>query len=140
MAIEAIYRTRHDPDAYLAYVNSLGEAAGRTEDQKEEVYFSSAEQIFLSGDYAKAQTTLQSYLERYPEAAYAAKAKFYLAECNREAGNKEQAMDLYHSMAWGLGTPRYRLLTIESLTLAEIGTFQNIGVCCFLLASFSKFI
>ena len=95
LAIEAIYRTRHDPDAYLAYVNSLGEAAGRTEDQKEEVYFSSAEQIFLSGDYAKAQTTLQSYLERYPEAAYAAKAKFYLAECNREAGNKEQAMDLY---------------------------------------------
>ena len=76
-------------------VTSLGEAAGRTEDQKEEVYFSSAEQIFLSGDYAKAQTTLQSYLERYPEAAYAAKAKFYLAECNREAGNKEQAMDLY---------------------------------------------
>ena len=40
----------------------------------------------------------------------------------------------------GIGDPPYRLLTIESLTLAEIGTFQNIGVCCFLLASFSKFI
>ncbi len=95
LAIEAIYRTSRDPDGYLAYVNSLGTAAGRTEEQKEDVYFSSAEQIFLSGDYAKAASTLQSYLERYPEAAYAAKAQFYLAECNRETGNKELAMDGY---------------------------------------------
>lgn len=95
LAIEAIYRTSKDPDGYLAYVNSLGTAAGRTEEQKEDVYFSSAEQIFLSGDYAKAAATLQTYLERYPEAAYASKALFYLAECNRETGNKEQAMDYY---------------------------------------------
>ena len=95
LAIEAIYRTSKDPDGYLAYVNSLGSAAGRTEEQKEDVYFSSAEQIFLSGDYTKAASTLQSYLERYPEAAYAAKALFYLAECYRETGSKEQAMDYY---------------------------------------------
>ncbi len=95
LAIEAIYRTSRDPDGYLAYVNSLGSESGRTEEQKEDVYFSSAEQIFLTGDYAKAATTLQSYLERYPEAAYAAKANFYLAECYKETGNKEQAMDYY---------------------------------------------
>ena len=82
LAIEAIYRTREDPEAYLAYVNSLG-GAGRTEAQKEEVYFSSAEQIYLSGDYAKAQATLQAYLEKYPQAIYGAKAKFYLADCYR---------------------------------------------------------
>ena len=97
LAIEAIYRTSKDPDGYLAYVNSLGSEAGRTEEQKEEVYFSSAEQIFLSGDYAKAASTLQSYLERYPEATYAAKAHFYLAECYRETGNKELAMDYYQT-------------------------------------------
>ena len=95
LAIEAIYRTRQDPDAYLAYVNSLGSAADRTEEQKEEVYFSSAEQIFLSGDYTKAQGTLLAYLERYPQATYGAKAHFYLAECYRYTGNKEQAMDAY---------------------------------------------
>ena len=95
LAIEAIYRTRQDPDAYLAYVNSLGSSANRTEAQKEEVYFSSAEQVYLSGDYAKAQTTLQSYLEKYPQALYAAKAKFYLADCYRFAGAGEQAADAY---------------------------------------------
>ena len=96
LAIEAIYRTREDPEAYLAYVNSLG-GAGRTEAQKEDVYFSSAEQIFLSGDYAKAQTTLRAYLEKYPQAIYGAKARFYLADCQRAAGMREQAVDLYQA-------------------------------------------
>ncbi len=95
LAIEAIYRTQKDPDAYLAYVNSLGEAANRTEAQKEEVYFSSAEQLYLAEDYAKAQTTLLSYLEKYPQALYGTKARFYLAECYRFTGNKEQACDSY---------------------------------------------
>ena len=95
LAIESIYRTREDPDAYLAYVNSLGAKANRTEAQKEEVYFSSAEQVYLSGDYGKAITTLSSYLEKYPNAAYGAKARFYLAECYRYSGVREQAADLY---------------------------------------------
>ena len=95
LAIEAIYRTQKDPDAYLAYVNSLGEAAGRTEAQKEEVYFSSAEQMYLSEDYGKALTTLQAYLEKYPEPLYGTKAHFYLAECYRFTGSKEQACDAY---------------------------------------------
>lgn len=95
LAIEAIYRTQKDPDAYLAYVNSLGQAANRTEAQKEEVYFSSAEQLYLAEDYAKAQTTLLTYLEKYPQATYGTKARFYLAECYRFTGNKELACDAY---------------------------------------------
>ena len=97
LAIEAIYRTREDPEAYLAYLNSLPGAGGRTDAQKEEVYFSSAEQIYLSGDYAKAITTLQAYLEKYPRAIYGAKARFYLADCYRFTGAPEQAADLYQS-------------------------------------------
>ncbi len=95
LAIESIYRTREDPESYLAYVNSLGSSANRTEAQKEEVYFSSAEQIYLSGDYAKAQTTLTAYLEKYPQALYGPKARFYLAECYRAASKREQAADAY---------------------------------------------
>ena len=97
LAIEAIYRTRQDPDAYLAYVNSLGSQAGRTESQKEEVYFSSAEQVYLSGDYVKAQTALKAYLEKYPQAEFGAKARYYLGDCYRLAGAPEQAADSYEA-------------------------------------------
>ena len=101
LAIESIYRSRQDPDAYLAYVNSLGGDAHRSEEQKEEVYFSTAEQIFLSGDIAKATTTLQAYLDRYPRPVYEAKARFYLGECYRASGSLEQAADQYQAALEG---------------------------------------
>ena len=95
LAIESIYRTRQEPDAYLAFVNSLGDKAARTDEQKEEVYFSTAEEIFLGGNYAKAESTFKSYLEKYPEGAKVAEAKFYLGECYRGMGDKEKAVDAY---------------------------------------------
>lgn len=95
LAIEAIYRTREDPEAYLDYIDDLGDAAHRTDAQKEEVYFSSAEQIYMSGDYAKAQGTLQAYLQKYPQATFGAKARFYLADCYRFTDQRELAADLY---------------------------------------------
>ena len=95
LAIESIYRTRQEPDAYLAYVNGLGGKASRTEAQKEDVYFSTAEQIFLSENWSKATATLQSYLEKYPEGAHRAEAQFYLAESYRMSGDKEKACDAY---------------------------------------------
>ena len=123
LAIEAIYRTQKDPDAYLAYVNSLGEAANRTEEQKEEVYFSSAEQMYLSEDYAKALVTLQTYLEKYPEPAFGAKAHFYLAECHRFTGNKEQACDEYQrAVSEGLEGA-----LAESATLQYANLSYNLG-------------
>lgn len=127
LAIEAIYRTQKDPDAYLAYVNSLGAAANRTEAQKEEVYFSSAEQLYMAQDYAKAQTTLLSYLEKYPEALYGTKARFYLAECYRSQGNREQACDAY------------RQALNEGLdgALAESATLQ-LGALNYALGNYAK--
>ena len=97
LAIESIYRTRQEPDAYLAFVNSLGDKAARTDAQKEEVYFSTAEEIFLGGNYAKAETTFKSYLEKYPEGAKVAEAQFYLGECYRGLGDKEKAVDAFTS-------------------------------------------
>ena len=95
LAVESIYRTRQEPEAYLAYVNSLGDKASRTEAQKEDVYFSTAEEIFLSGNYAKSESTFRSYLEKYPEGARKAQAEFYLAESWRGLGDKEKACDWY---------------------------------------------
>ena len=103
LAIESIYRTRQEPDAYLAFVNSLGDKAARTDAQKEDVYFGTAEEIFLGGNYAKAESTFKSYLEKYPEGAKVAEARFYLGECYRGMGDKEKAVDAYtEALASGL--------------------------------------
>ena len=95
LAIESLYRSGEDPDAYIAYLATLGDKASRTERQKEEVYFSSAEQIYLSGDYTKALSSIGTYLETYPNAVYAAKAHFYKAECYRNLSQTELSADEY---------------------------------------------
>ena len=125
LAIEAIYRTREDPEAYLDYVNSLGGSANRTEAQKEEVYFSSAEQIYLSGDYAKAQGTLKAYLQKYPEAAFGAKARYYLADCYRFTDQREQAVDQYqNALDAGLDGALAESALLQLATLSyELGSY-----------------
>ncbi len=95
LAIESIYRTMEDPEGYLDYVDSLGDRVNRTDEQKEEVYFSTAEQIFMGGDAAKSINTLLGYLEQYPNGANVAKARFYLGESYRAIGDRERAADAY---------------------------------------------
>ena len=140
LAIEAIYRTREDPEAYLAYVNGLGSAAGRTEAQKEEVYFSSAEQIYLSGDYAKAQGTLLAYLEKYPNPAFGAKARFYLGECYRFGGQREPAADQYKAaLDAGLDGALEESALVQLATLQyEMGSYAKAYVAYRILRDSAK--
>ena len=95
LAIESIYQTRNEPEEYLRYIESIGKGASKTEEEKEDMIFNSAEQVYLSGNYHKALTSLQSYLDTYPAGRYGYKADFYMADSYRNLGKYEQACDCY---------------------------------------------
>lgn len=94
-AIESIYQTRNQPEEYLAYIDAIGKGGIKSDDEKENMLFNSAEQIFLSENYQKALVSLQSYLDKYPDSANAYKADFYMAESYRMLDKLEQACDSY---------------------------------------------
>ena len=94
-AIESIYQTKNDPEEYIAYIESIGKGASKTEDEKEAMIFNSAEQVYLSGNYERALASLKSYLDKYPAGKNAYKADFYMAESYRSLGKFEQACDSY---------------------------------------------
>ena len=94
-AIESIYQTKNDPEEYIAYIESIGKGASKTESEKEAMIFNSAEQVYLSGNYDKAVTSLKAYLDKYPAGKNAYKADFYMAESYRSLGKLEQACDSY---------------------------------------------
>ena len=94
-AIESVYQTKNEPEAYLAYIDSIGKGGTKTEDEKEDMIFNSAEQVYLTENYEKALTTLLSYLEKYPSGRYVYKADFYIADSYRVLGKYEQACDYY---------------------------------------------
>ena len=95
LAIESIYQTKDKPEEYLAYIENIGKGASKTADEKEMLYFNSAEQLFLSSNYQKALVSLQKYLDRYPDGKNGYKADFYMAESYRNLGQMEKACDSY---------------------------------------------
>lgn len=97
-AIESIYQTKNEPEEYIAYIDGIGKGASKTADEKEDMIFNSAEQIFLSGNYERAMVALQSYSEKYPDGRYGYKTDFYMAESYRSLGKYEQACDSYRKV------------------------------------------
>ena len=95
LAIENLYRLKNESEEYVAYIERIGKGATKTEAEKEELVFSSAEQVFLSENYQKALTSLKSYLKKYPSGKNLSKANFYLAESYKALDMKEQACDCY---------------------------------------------
>ena len=95
LAIESIYQTRNESHKYLEYLESNHLTAGKTDSEKEDLYFSTAEQAYLSGSYVQAASSLQKYLDNYPNGSHVTNALFYMAESYASLGNKEKACDYY---------------------------------------------
>lgn len=105
LAIESIYQTRNQPEEYIAYIENIGKGATKTDDEKENMIFNSAEQIFLSENYQKALGALQGYIDKYPDGTSVYKADFYIAESYRALGKKEKACDYYKKViSYGEGS------------------------------------
>ena len=98
LAIESIYQTLGHPEQYLEYVENNNLASGKTDSDKDDLYFNTAEQVFLSGNYAQAASSLQKYLDTYPYGSHVTAALFYLAESYSALGNKEKACEYYEKV------------------------------------------
>ena len=95
LAIESIYQSQGRADEYIDFADKAGVIKDKSEGEKEAMYFNAAEQVFMTENYGKALTSLQNYIERYPEGQKVPLAGFYIAECYRNIGKKEQACEWY---------------------------------------------
>ena len=95
LAIESIYQTLKTPEKYLEYIENNSLVVSRSEADKERVYYNTAEQVYLAGNYGEAVHQFQRYLEKYPETPRMAECCFYLADSYRVTGNKEKALDYF---------------------------------------------
>jgi len=93
--MESIYQAQNRPEEFLAYIDQLGMSTLKTADEKQYMLFNAAEQLFLTGKYNSAISSLKRFLKSYPSGVKAPQATFYLAECQRNQGNMENAADNY---------------------------------------------
>lgn len=98
LAIESIYQTRKQPEMYLAYLEASKLNANKTPEEREMMYFNTAEQVFLSENWQNAVRMLEDYMSKYPEGLKKGEATFYLAESYKAMGNKEKACAEYEKV------------------------------------------
>ena len=117
-AIESIYIMLNKPDEYFAYLDRIGMSAVKTPDEKELMIFNAAEQKFLAGDYAAAESSLRNFVSQYPDGQKTPLAWFYIGESLNELGRKEEAASAYlEVMDKGEGS------------FVEISTLQYARIC-----------
>ena len=95
--MESIYELQNKPSEYLAYLDKVGMSGIKTQEQKEDMIYHAAEQIYLSGKYPEAVRALRSYIETYPDGGSVPKAYYYMGEALRKTGRKEFAADAYEN-------------------------------------------
>ena len=93
--LESLYQLRNQPQTFLAYLEEIGRSDIKSTEEKEQMLFNSAEQLYRSERYAAAINALQSYIAQYPSGSRSALASFYLAESLRATGRLESAADTY---------------------------------------------
>ena len=95
LAINSIYQTTGEPEKYLEYIEENNLGAGKSAAEREEIWFNTAEQVYLAGNYPQAVNSLMKYMQEFPGGARTGDAYFYLGECYRNMGEKEKAAENY---------------------------------------------
>ncbi len=124
--LENIYRETGRAEEFLEYIDGLGLSQSRSTSERQLIVFSSAERQFLSGNYASAVSSLNSFLKNYPKGGKAAQAWFYLGESLLKTGKPELALDAY-----------MEVMNIGDESFTELATL-NYARTSYLLENFSQ--
>lgn len=95
LAIESIYHRMKRPEKFLEYLEENRLNVAKSDEEKAKMYFNTAEQLYLAGNYSQAVQSIQKYTSSYPDAQDVMQANFYLAESYRAMGEKEKAVEAY---------------------------------------------
>lgn len=125
-ALESIYQSNADPQGYLEYLAEIGMTNYKTDEEKEQMLFNAAEQVYASGDWQKAIASLEAFMRHYPSGKMVPRACFYMADSYRMLGQKEQACDFYRKVMASEDDAYLELATLNyaalSYSLQDYGT------------------
>jgi TolA-binding protein len=115
------YIEMNDVEAYFAYVKSLDGYGDVNMTQKDSLLYTSGENLYITAKYDKASEVFKSYLKEFPDGSFRQNAQYYLAECLRSAGNRDEALKLYIEVS---GEPNNQFLE-QSLIQASAILFEK---------------
>lgn len=119
VGLESMYQLQSKPDEYLAYLDKAGLSYVKSDKEKEIMYFNSAEQLFLKGNFAVAYNDLKKFINNYPNGEKLPQAYFYLGETLAKLNKPEEAAKAYRRVM-DMG---------EEGAFAELSTLYYASLC-----------
>jgi TolA-binding protein len=115
------YVDMNDVDSYFSYIKTQNGYGDVNMAEKDSMLYTSGENLYMSSKFDKASEVFKSYLNEFPNGSFKQNARFYLAECLRSAGNKDEALKLYIEVS---DDPNNEFLE-QSLTAAAAILFEK---------------
>jgi len=93
------YVEMNDVESYFAYIKTLDGYGDVNLAAKDSMLYTSGENLYISARYDRATEVFKSYLTEFPNGSFRQNAQYYLAECLRSAGNHDEALKYYTTLA-----------------------------------------
>jgi TolA-binding protein len=119
--LKNVYVDINNVDAYFAYLKTLQGYGDVNLAEKDSLLYTSGENLYITGKYDRAADVLGNYINEFPDGSFLKNAQFYLAECLKSAGKKEEALKLYNAV---INTPNNQF-TEQSLVAAAGISYDN---------------
>ena len=93
-ALRDVYIAKGDPQGYIQYLENVP-GANVTMSEQDSILYLSAENLFTKGEYEKALTAFNDYLQRFPNGYFSLPAHFYRGECHFSFQDLDRAVGDY---------------------------------------------
>jgi TolA-binding protein len=93
------YVDKNDVETYFAYIKTLDGYGDVNMAQKDSLLYNSGENLYITAKYDQASVVFRNYLNEFTNGSFRLNAQFYLAECLKSLGNKEEALKYYTSVS-----------------------------------------
>ena len=97
-SMETVYRDMNDVQGYVNYANSLPGGMRITVSRQDSLTYLAAESVFMRGNRTDAASSMNRYLQTYPNGAYSSDAHYYLGLIAEEKKNEQQALSHFRKV------------------------------------------
>lgn len=97
-SMETVYSDMNDVQGYVNYANSLPGGMRITVSRQDSLTYLAAESVFMRGNRTDAASSMNRYLQTYPNGAYSSDAHYYLGLIAEEKKNEQQALSHFRKV------------------------------------------
>ncbi len=91
-ALETVYKDMDNIDAYVKYANALPGGMRITPLRQDSLTYMAAESLYMRGSKKDAESSLNKYLQSFPNGAYSSDAHYYLGVIADESNENSKAI------------------------------------------------